>query len=74
MLIGTYKAKYKGKTMLGFTNSHEYLIEIGKDGYCYGIKGIIDYTEDKDFTAYNIYASEISIRQNWDIQEDVTQL
>ena len=39
MLIGTYTAKYIGKTMLGFINSHEYLIKIGRDRYCYEIEG-----------------------------------
>ena len=74
MLIGTYTAKYIGKTMLGFVKSHEYLIKIGKDNYCYGIEGITDLTEDEDTTAYITYASEKSIRMNWDIKEDVTQL
>jgi uncharacterized cupin superfamily protein len=74
MLIGTYTAKYIGKTMLGFTKSHEYLIKIGKDEYCYTIEGIVDLTKDDDSSAYITYASENSIRRNWDIQEDKTQL
>lgn len=74
MLIGTYTAKYKGKTLLGFINSHEYLIKIGKDEYCYGVEGVVDLTENEDSSAYITYASEISIRQNWEIKEDVTQL
>jgi uncharacterized cupin superfamily protein len=74
MLIGTYTAKYIGKTMLGFKSSHEYLIKIGKDEYCYGIEGVVDLTEDEDTTAYITYASEKSIRQNWEIKEDKTQL
>lgn len=75
MLVGTYTAKYIGKTMLGFTNSNEYLIKIGKDEYCYTIEGIVDLTKDEDCpTAYITYASEISIRRNWEIQEDKTQI
>jgi len=71
MLVGTYTAKYIGKTLCGFINSHEYLIKIGKDEYCYGI---VDITEDEDTTAYITYASEKSVKRNWDIKEDVTQL
>lgn len=74
MLVGTYAAKYIGKTLLGFVNSHEYLIKIGKDDYCYVIEGVADLTENDDSSAYITYASEISIRQNWDIKEDKTQL
>ena len=74
MLIGTYTAKYIGKTMLGFINSHEYLIKIGRDRYCYEIEGIVDLTENEDSSAYSTYASEISIRQNWEIKEDKTKL
>ena len=74
MLVGTYTAKYIGKTMLGFVNSHEYLIKIGRDEYCYVIEGLTDLTENEDSSAYITYASEISIRRNWEIQEDKTQL
>ena len=74
MLIGTYTAKYKGKTLLGFVNSHEYLIKIGRDDYCYVVEGVVDITDGEDSTAYNRYASEKSIRRNWDIKEDKTQL
>jgi hypothetical protein len=74
MLIGTYTAKYIGKTMLGFTKSHEYLIKVGKDEYCYTIEAIVDLTKDDDSSAYITYASENSIRRNWDIQEDKTQI
>ena len=74
MLIGTYTGKYLGKTMLGFINSHEYLIKIGRDEYCYTIEGLTDLTENDDPSTYITYASEISIRRNWEIQEDKTQL
>lgn len=74
MLIGTYTAKYIGKTMLGFVKSHEYLIKIVKDNYCYGVEGIEDLTKNDDSSAYITYASEKSIRKNWDIKEDKTQL
>lgn len=74
MLIGTYTAKYLGRTMLGFVKSHEYLIKIGKDEYCYVIEGIEDLTNGEDSSAYITYASEISIRRNWDIKEDKTQI
>lgn len=74
MLIGTYTAKYIGKTMLGFTKSHEYLIKIGKDNYCYGVEGMVDLTKNDDVSTYITYASEKSIRKNWEIKEDKTQL
>lgn len=74
MLVGTYTAKYIGKTMLGFVNSHEYLIKIGKDEYCYGVEGILDITDGEDSSAYITYSSEKSIRYYWDIQEDKTQI
>lgn len=72
MLIGTYTAKYIGKTMLGFVNSHEYLIKIGRDEYCYTVEGVVDITEDNDSNGYITYASENSIRRNWKVQEDKT--
>lgn len=75
MLTGKYSAKYIGKTICGFKNNHEYIIDIGKDRYCYSVKEIVDLTEDKDDRkAYITYASEISIRQNWNIHEDITEL
>jgi len=74
MLIGTYNAKYKGKTMCGFVDTHEYLIKIGKDGYCYGIEGLVDLTENEDSSAYITYASKKSIHRNWDVIEDKTQI
>lgn len=74
MLIGTYTAQYIGKTMCGFVNSYDYLIKIDKDDYCYIIEGIMDLTEDDDSSAYMTYASEKSIRRNWVITEDMTQL
>ena len=66
MLIGTYNAKYIGKTMCGFTNGHEYSVEIDKDLYGYTISGILNLTEDSDASAACInYASENSVRRNW---------
>ena len=75
MLIGKYSAKYTGKTICGFKNNHEYIVEIDKDGYCYCIKEILDLTEEnEDRIAYITYSSEKSIRQNWNIYEDMTEL
>ena len=68
MLIGNYNAKYIGKTMCGFTNGHEYNIDIDKNIYGYTISGLIDITEDIISAACINYASENSIRRNWIIK------
>ena len=71
MLIGLYKAQYIGKTMCGFVNKKEYQIEIDKDIYGYTINGITNITDDTaaDSACLN-YASEKSIRRNWQIGGD----
>lgn len=74
MLIGTYNAKYTGKTMCGFENEHEYLIKIDKDLYGYQISGVYDMTDNANSSAYLVYASENSIRRSWDILKDMTEL
>ena len=74
MLVGTYTAKYIGRSLCGFINSHDYRIEIGKDVYGYQVSGIVDLTDDEDTTAYITYSSEKSIRRYWDIQEDIIEL
>ena len=75
MLIGTYNAQYIGKSMCGFENGYEYLIEIDKDEYGYKVGGITNLTEDTDASAaYMTYASENSIRRNWIIEKDMTTL
>lgn len=66
MLIGTYNAQYIGKTMCGFVNKQDYCINIDKDDYGYSIKGIMNLTKDVATNAYLRYASENSIRRNWD--------
>ena len=69
MLIGNYDAQYIGKTMCGFTKGHRYNIDIDKDLYGYTISGLIDLTKDTDAAEACInYASEISIRRNWNIE------
>ena len=74
MLIGTYNATYIGKTMCGFETAHSYLIKIGKDLYGYQISGIYDLTDNDNSSAYLVYASEKSIRRNWNIIKDMTEL
>ena len=70
MLIGTYNAKYIGKSMCGFVNGHEYSIEIEKDIYGYIISGIVNITEDKGATSACMnYASERSILKNWSFED-----
>ena len=55
--------------MCGFINGHKYNIDIHKDRYGYIIIGIYDNTEEINNDGYMNYASEISIRQNWIINE-----
>ncbi len=74
MLIGTYDAQYIGKTMCGFEKEHEYLIKINKDIYGYQVSGLYDITDSDNSSAYLVYASENSIRRNWDIKKDMTEL
>ena len=70
MLIGTYKAKYIGKTMCGFENEQEYCVEITRDEYGYYVSGVVNLTENASATAaYIPYASETSLRRNWIIEE-----
>ena len=71
MLIGKYIAQYTGRTMCGFINSHEYIINIDKDIYGYQVTGIKDITTDEDDTGYITYASETSLKRNWDIKHDI---
>ena len=67
MLIGNYNAQYIGKTMCGFTNGHEYSIDIDKNIYGYTVSGVNDITDDVASDACINYASEKSIRRNWNI-------
>lgn len=64
-MIGTYEAQYKGKTIGGFVNGHEYKIEIDKNVYGYTVSGITDLTDCKGSVACINYASEKSIKRNW---------
>lgn len=74
MLIGNYNATYLGNTMCGFETDHEYLIKIDKDLYGYQVSGLYDITDSDNSSAYLVYASENSIRRNWNIMKDVTEL
>lgn len=74
MLIGNYSAKYIGKTMCGFVNGYDYHINITKDLYGYVISGTYDLSEDDYSSACINYASENSIRRNWVIKEDLTEV
>ena len=74
MLIGKYNAQYIGRTMCGFENNHEYIINIDKDIYGYQISGLYDITDQERSFAFMPYACENSIRRYWDIKEDMTEL
>ena len=68
MLIGNYNAQYIGKTMCGFTNGHEYSIDIDKDLYGYTVSSVKDFSEDVSNDGCINYASENSVRRNWKIE------
>lgn len=75
---GTYTGQYIGKTMCGFTNEHEYCIEINKGIYGYTVEGVTDLTDDEDATVACLnYASEKSLRTMWvisDSEDNLTSL
>lgn len=74
MLIDKYTATYTGRSMCGFVSGHQYIINIDKDRHGYIVSGEHDITDNDSATGCLIYASEISVRKNWIIKEDNTQL
>lgn len=74
MLIGKYNAKYIGKTMCGFENKHEYIIDISKDLYGYQINGIYDITDQDNSSALIRLSSEKSVKTYFEINKDITEI
>lgn len=66
MELGLYSAIYIGKNGLaGFITGKQYIINIAKNkNTCYNVTAI----EENLFITY---ASEISIRQNWELREKI---
>lgn len=74
MLVGKYNVKYIGKTMCGFETNHEYIINIVKDLYGYQISGLYDVTDQDNSSAFIRLSSEKSVRNYFEIQEDMTEV
>lgn len=66
MELGIYTAIYVGKNGLaGFQTGKQYIINIAKNpNACYNVTSL----EENLFITY---ASEISIRQNWELREKI---
>ena len=65
---GMFQAEYIGKNgICGFKNKHKYTVTLEKDqdNYGYLVEALSDNTETKEFGATIIYASMISVSQNW---------
>lgn len=74
MLVGKYNAKYISKTMCGFKNGHEYIIDITKDLYGYQISGTYDITDQDNSSALIRLSSEKSVKTYFKINEDITEI
>lgn len=63
------QAKYINKTMNGLTKNHEYVImlkEPSKRIYVYDCHIIFDATKKEEMDMWISYASEKSIKRNWE--------
>lgn len=66
------KAKYKNKSRNGLRNGHEYIIQISKPTghyYVYDCHVIFDVTKQEEMNLWMNYASEISIKNNWEFDK-----
>ena len=62
--------EYIGKTMCGFINGNIYKINIDKNVYGYTISGIENISIESLNDACINYASEKSIRRNWNLYNE----
>lgn len=67
---GNYFGTYIGKEMCGFKYGHNYQFEVSNNGRTYNIYAFMDNTDEKAVDLHIPYASEKSIRRNWNINED----
>ena len=66
------QAKYKNKSRNGLKNGHEYIIQISKPTghyYVYDCHVIFDVTKQEEMNLWMNYASEISIKNNWEFDK-----
>ena len=66
------QAKYKNKSRNGLKNGHEYIIQISKPTghyYVYDCHIIFDVTKQEEMNLWMNYASEISIKNNWEFDK-----
>ena len=66
------QAKYKNKSRNGLRNGHEYIIQISKPTghyYVYDCHVIFDTTKQEEMNLWINYASEISIKNNWEFDK-----
>lgn len=66
------QAKYKNKSRNGLKNGHEYIIQISKPTghyYVYDCHVIFDVTKQEEMNLWINYASEISIKNNWEFDK-----
>ena len=66
------QAKYKNKSRNGLRNGHEYIIQISKPTghyYVYDCHVIFDDTKQEEMNLWMNYASEISIKNNWEFDK-----
>lgn len=67
------KAKYIGKSIMGFKKNHEYEIIITAPNgkyHAYDCDANYDYTEDKSVDLGINYASLISVKRSWKYNEE----
>lgn len=72
MELGIYTGIYKGKKILGFIPEHTYVFDLKHNGRTYLLHAFSDVTYEDEIEEVNLninYASEISIKQRWDIKE-----
>lgn len=73
MKTGIYTGVYKGKEILGFIPEHTYVFDLKHNGRTYLLHAFSDVTYEDEIEDVNLninYASEISIKQRWDIKEN----
>ena len=66
------QAKYKNKSRNGLKNEHKYVITFAKPTghyYVYDCHVIFDITTNEEMDLCISYASEISIRNNWEFDK-----
>lgn len=66
------QAKYKNKSRNGLKNNHEYIVNITKPSghyYVYDCYVIFDVTEQEEMDIVLNFASEISLRNNFEFEK-----